>query len=178
MSFIAAPTLTTERLRLRAFRTDDFEDHAALWADPIVVQHISGTPASPSESWLSLMRGMGAWSMLGYGYWVVEDLHNDTFYGEVGIADYFRDMQPSIRGIPEAGWVLAPKAHGQGIATEAMRAVLTWADEHLDMPKTVCILDEDFMASKNVALKLGFKDALNTEFRGRPTLLMERVKAS
>ncbi|UZD89851.1 GNAT family N-acetyltransferase [Cognatishimia activa] len=178
MSFTVAPTLTTERLRLRAFRREDFDDHAALWAHPTVVEHITGEPATPSEAWLRLMRAMGTWSMLGYGYWVVEDRYDQTFLGEVGVADFYRDMEPSIRGIPEAGWVLAPEAHGRGIATEAMQAVLAWVDEHLDVGKTVCILDEGYSASKNVALKLGYKDVTLTRFAGKPTLLMERPRAS
>jgi ribosomal-protein-alanine N-acetyltransferase len=40
------PTLVTERLRLRAIRGSDFEDYAALYADPEVVRLI-GT----GETW-------------------------------------------------------------------------------------------------------------------------------
>jgi RimJ/RimL family protein N-acetyltransferase len=37
-------------------------------------------------------------------------------------------MQPSLGSAPEAGWVMAPRAHGKGYATEAVRAALAWAD--------------------------------------------------
>ncbi|MEW7001647.1 GNAT family N-acetyltransferase [Serratia ureilytica] len=45
-----APTLVTERLRLDAHRLDDFESLAALWADPLVVRYIGGTPRD-REDW-------------------------------------------------------------------------------------------------------------------------------
>jgi RimJ/RimL family protein N-acetyltransferase len=35
------PTLPTERLRLRALRGSDFENYAALYADPEVTRFIS-----------------------------------------------------------------------------------------------------------------------------------------
>jgi len=174
MTYVTAPTLTTDRLRLRAHRREDFERYAAMWAHPDVVARITGVPATRHESWLRLMRAMGMWSMLGYGYWVVESREDQTFLGELGLADFLREITPSIAGIPEAGWVLAPDAQGKGIATEAMRAVMSWADTHLDTPKTVCFLDADFEASKSVALKLGFREQTQTTFRGRPTLMMER----
>ncbi len=40
-------TLATERLRLRGIRGSDFEDYAALYADPEVV-HFIGTVPGPS----------------------------------------------------------------------------------------------------------------------------------
>lgn len=176
MTLTTAPTLITERLRLRAHRRDDFDAYATLWANPDVVQHITGTPATPHESWSRLMRGMGMWAMLGYGYWVVEDLQSKSFLGELGLADFLREIEPPIAGIPEAGWVLAPEAQGKGMATEAMRAVMAWADANLDVPRTVCFMDQGFDASRNVALKLGFKDHAVTTFRDRPTLMMERLR--
>ncbi len=44
-----APTLITERLRLDAHTLDDFDSLAALWADPLVVRYIGGTPARPGR---------------------------------------------------------------------------------------------------------------------------------
>lgn len=57
-----APTLVTERLRLDAHRLDDFESLAALWADPLVVRYIGGTPRDREDSWApdALRRPLGA----------------------------------------------------------------------------------------------------------------------
>ena len=60
--------------------------------------------------------------MLGFGYWVVEEKTSGKFAGEVGFADYKRDMQSSVKELPEmAAW-----AHGKGYATEAAKAALRW----------------------------------------------------
>lgn len=42
--------LETERLILRPHRVEDFPDVAALWADPVVVRHISGVQSTPEAS--------------------------------------------------------------------------------------------------------------------------------
>ncbi len=55
-----APTLITERLRLDAHTLDDFDSLAALWADPLVVRYIGGTPRDREDSW-RLMRYVGHW---------------------------------------------------------------------------------------------------------------------
>ena len=59
-------------------------------------------------------------------------------------------------GHVEAGWAFAPAAWGKGYATEAMRAVLTWADETLSLSEIRAIIDSSNAASMGVATKLGF----------------------
>jgi hypothetical protein len=42
--------------------------------------------------------------LLGFGYWVVEEkTSGGKFAGEVGFADYKRDMQSSVKELPEIG---------------------------------------------------------------------------
>ena len=166
-----APTLKTERLILRAHTAQDFEDCAALWADPDVIKHITANPSTRSESWSRLLRYAGHWALLGYGYWVVTD-HENTFLGEVGFADFQRDLTPKIH-TPEAGWVLATNAHGRSIATEAMSAAHQWLDpQH---PETCALFDPEHAVSHNVATKLGYTKSHTADFLGRPTLVMTRT---
>jgi len=77
-----------------------------------------------------LLRYAGHWALLGYGYWVAEEKSTGAFVGELGFADYKRDLQPALPEVPEAGWVLMPWAHGKGYATEAVRAIALWGDAH------------------------------------------------
>ncbi len=67
-----------------------------MWADPEVTRYIGGKPLTEEESWARLLRYVGHWSLLGFGYWVVEEKTTGNFIGEVGFADYKRDL-PSLR---------------------------------------------------------------------------------
>ncbi len=170
------PILETERLVLRGHRTDDFADSAAMWADPQVVAHISGTPSTAEQSWSRLLRYSGHWQHLGFGYWVVEAKADGAFIGEVGFADYRRDTMPSIDGMPEAGWALKTAAHGMGYATEAVAAMVDWADRNLASERTICLLDPTYSASINVARKAGYADGVIGTYGPLETLFMKRPR--
>lgn len=165
----------TPRLSLRRHALADFADSAAMWADPIVTRHIGGRPFSPEECWSRLLRYVGHWHVLGYGYWVIREKATGRFVGEVGFADFQREIDPPL-GAPEAGWALAPWAHGKGLATEALAAALRWADAHFAPPaKTVCIIDPPNLASVRVAEKCGYQRVRETIYKGEPTLVFERL---
>ena len=169
------PVLKTERLTLRGHVLDDFKKTAALWGDARVTRYISGRPSTPAESWSRLLNYAGLWAVLGFGYWLVEETESGRFVGEVGLADFKRDIKPGFDGAPEAGWVLSPAAQGKGYATEAMRAVLAWASTG-GTERCVCIIDPQNAASAKVADKCGFTPFAQTEFLGTPVILMERLK--
>lgn len=173
---MSAPVLETERLILRPHRVEDFDDLAAMWADPKVVEFITGKPSTASDSWSRLLRYIGHWQALGFGYWAVTDKETGAFLGEVGFADFKRDMTPSLGGVPEAGWVIATAAHGRGLATEAVARIHQWADAERDWPKTACIFDPDHTASHNVARKIGYEVSGEADFNCLPTLVMHRTK--
>jgi RimJ/RimL family protein N-acetyltransferase len=93
--------------------------------------------------------------------------------GDVGFAEHKRGMTPSIEGVPELGWVLAPSAAGRGYATEAALAALAWGDAR-GWSRTVCIIKPENAASIRVAEKCGFALQCKTDYKGKPTLLYER----
>jgi RimJ/RimL family protein N-acetyltransferase len=175
MAIDSAPPIDTARLTLRGHKAGDIDESAALWADPMVVRHIGGRPFSREESWTRLLRYAGHWALLGFGYWVVRERSSGRFVGEVGLADYRRDLVPAIEGTPEAGWVLAPWAHGQGFAGEALGAALAWIDGVFRAPRTVCIIDPSNAASLRVAARAGYRELVRTAYKGEPTILHERA---
>lgn len=171
------PELETERLKLRAHRVEDFIDCAAMWADPAVIRHIRAQPFTAEETWTRLLRFLGHWALLGFGYWAVEQKGTGEFLGEVGFADYKRDMKPSLDGIPEIGWVLAAHAHGKGYATEAVQAAIVWGDRHFGNLRTACIIAPENLASIRVAEKCGYKGWERTSYHDHPVLLFARESA-
>lgn len=167
-----APRLETERLILRATRADDFGPCAQLWGDERVTRHIGGTPSTPTESWARMLRFPGLWALLGYGYWTLEDKADDRFCGQVGFADFKRELTVDISGVPEAGWVLSPHVHGRGYASEAMTAALAWLDETIDAPRSCCLIDPENAASIRVAEKLGYGDPAKAVLSGKADTLV------
>jgi RimJ/RimL family protein N-acetyltransferase len=145
-----------------------------MWADPKVVQYVSGKPFSEEESWTRFLRYVGHWAVLGFGYWVAEEKATEAFVGEIGFADYKRDLQPSLKGIPEIGWVLASHAHGKGYATEAVRAVIAWGDTHFGPLRTACIIHPENLASIRVAIKCGYRKSEVTEYKGHSVMMFFR----
>jgi len=168
------PVLETERLKLRGHRLEDFVQCAAMWADPSVIRYIGGKPLTEEESWTRFLRYVGHWSLLGFGYWVAEEKGSGNFVGEIGFADYKRDLEPSLKGMPEIGWVLAAAAHGKGYATEAVGAVVEWGDARFQGAGTACIIAPDNLASIRVAQKCGYRQSQLATYKGHPTLIFVR----
>lgn len=169
------PVIQTERLILRAHTREDFPASSALWADAEVTRFIGGRPLSGEEVWARLLRYAGHWAWLGFGYWAMEEKASGAFVGEMGFADWKRDIEPSLRGIPELGWVLAARFRGRGLAREAVRAAMAWSDETLPGP-TTCIINPGNMASIRVAEKCGYKEALRTTYHERETIVYYRER--
>jgi RimJ/RimL family protein N-acetyltransferase len=168
------PALTTARLTLRGHRLDDFADCVRLWGDPLVTRYISARPFTEEEVWTRLLRYVGHWALLGFGYWMVRETATDRLIGEVGFAEHRRDMTPSVFGMPEIGWVLTPAAHGQGFATEAARAAIEWGDARFDRARTVCLIHPDNRPSLRVAEKAGYRQYDRTTYKDALTILLER----
>jgi len=171
------PELETPRLKLRKHGLGDLEECRAMWADPVVTRFIGGKPSSPQQTWARLLGYAGHWALLRFGYWAVQEKATGAFAGEVGFADFKRDIAPSMRDCPELGWAFATRVHGKGIATEAVRAALAWGDEHLDAPRTVCLIDPGNAASIRVAEKCGYSIFERSTFGGNPILFLARPRA-
>jgi RimJ/RimL family protein N-acetyltransferase len=172
-----APALATERLTLRGHTPADFDECAALWADPDVTRFVGGRPSTREETWARVLRYAGMWALLGFGYWVVRERQTGRFVGEVGLAEFRREITPPMDGAPEVGWALATWAHGRGYATEAVRAALAWSDAHLAAPRTVCMIDLGNDASVRVAEKCGFRPLGRATYKGQDELLFERPRS-
>jgi RimJ/RimL family protein N-acetyltransferase len=168
------PVLETERLRLRGHGLEDFPACLAMWSDPAVCRQLGRKPFTEEEAWTRFLRYVGHWALLGFGYWLVEEKSSGQFVGEVGFADYKRDMQSCAKELPEIGWVLATSAHGQGYATEAAKAALNWGDRHFPVGRTTCIISPQNLRSIRVAEKCGYRDLELTLYNGQPTIVFAR----
>ena len=105
---------------------------------------------------------------------MIKERETGDFVGELGFADYKRNIVPSIKGVPELGWALVSRAHGKGYGTEAVRAAVAWGEAHFGPARTVCIIHPENLASIRVAQKCGYKEYQRTIYKGHPTIIFDR----
>lgn len=154
MRDVAIPVIETERLRLRPFRAEDLDAHAAMLADPAVARHLgagpgAGRPRSREESWTQLATLIGQWTLRGYGCFAVEERAGGAFIGRAGILELAGWPEP------ELAYALAAPFWGRGYATEACRAILDWAWRTVPAERLVSYIRPGNTASERVAARLG-----------------------
>jgi RimJ/RimL family protein N-acetyltransferase len=171
------PTLTTARLELRPIAADDLDHLAGLYADPDVMRFIgSGRPRSREEAVGRLQAQLDHRRRHGFGFFMMRlrgepgasaTGDRSTFVGRCGL-QYLGDT-----GAVELGYTLARPFWGQGYATEAARACVSYAFEGLRLPRIVAIARPANAASRHVMEKLGMRLERETEWDGGPAVWYE-----
>lgn len=171
----SAPRLETERLILREFRKADLDDFASTMAEREVVRHLAIEPLSREDSLRRIFLAAGQWPIIGMGMWAVELKADGRMVGHLGFFDMEREMEPSLIGLPEMGWIFDPSVHGQGIALEACRAALDWADRELGPVDIPAIISTDNVPSMKLAEKLGFVREPDGFYKGEAIAIFRRA---
>lgn len=144
--------ITTDRLVLhRWVTTQHLDGLAAVNAEPAAVTYLNdGAPYTREESERQSDRFAGHWAAHGFGLCATE--LNGTIIGFVGVAHplWFPDYAHDV----EAGWRLHPSHWGHGYATEAARAVIASAWQHLELTRLISIIHPRNTPSIAVAQRL------------------------
>ncbi len=145
------PTLRTDRLVLRGWRTTDRDPFVAINADPAVMEHLQGPmPQEWTDGFLERIEA--CWAEHGWGLWAVEVVGVAPFIGYVGLwpAPFF----PGGGGV-EVGWRLAHEHWGNGYAPEAATAALEFGFESIGLDEIVSFTVPQNRASWRVMEKIG-----------------------
>jgi RimJ/RimL family protein N-acetyltransferase len=155
------PTVSTERLRLRAFQASDLDAYAAMQANPEVMRFlVDGRTHTRVEVWRIMAGSLGHWLLRGYGMWACEKADSGNFVGSVGI------FQPLDWPEPELAYSLDRPFWGQGFATEAATAARDWLFGHFPLARLASFIRPDNQASIRVAQRLGAVCEGTVELRG------------
>jgi len=161
---VAAPTIHTDRLVLRAWRDEDLDAYARMCSDPEVMRYIGdGNTLSREDAWRSMAMFTGHWALRGFGTWAVEVRDSETMVGRVGL------HRPVGWPGLEVGWALDRTVWGRGYATEAARVALEHAWNELDATRVISLINPENTRSIAVAHRLGEKFERTIDFRGRDT---------
>lgn len=169
-----APVVETERLRLCPWRKADFRTYFAILQHPEVHRHFGPEPMGLEECWRRLAASVGMWELLGFGNWAVTRKSDDKIVGMVGLFNAWRPLEPEFGEQPEMGWIFAHEVHGQGIASEACRAALDWAESTLEPTPIWAIIAPANDPSLRLAAKLGFDRVGDTLYHDDPTIILQR----
>ncbi|MDQ6899813.1 MAG: GNAT family N-acetyltransferase [Candidatus Dormibacteraeota bacterium] len=157
----AQPELRTQRLLLRRWRESDRLPFAALNADPVVMEHFPRT-LSRRESDASIDRIEANFASHGFGLWAAELLGSEVFIGFVGLS--LPTFDAHFRPAVEVGWRLARPHWGQGYATEAARAVVSFGFDQLKLGEIVSFTVPENIRSRRVMERLGMTHDPHEDF--------------
>ena len=167
--------IETERLALRVWDAGDLPAYFHIFNAPSTCRFLGRGPMTSDEAWTRLLRNIGHWALAGYGIFAVEEKASGRMVGEVGLGDFQRRLGPEFDSCPEARWIIADWAQGQGYATEAAQAALDWIESRFGAERTVCVIHSANRDSLGVARKLGYVPFAERSYRGHPAVLHERM---
>jgi len=142
--------------------------------DPEVMRHLGATALGREEATRRMTLFAGFWALQGRGMWCVALRSGGPIIGHVGLFDLRREMQPSIEGMPEMGWIFDRSVHGQGIAYEASKAALAWHDEAFGKVEIPAIIAPANEGSMRLAERLGFHRDADATYKDEPIALFRR----
>lgn len=155
--------IETERLILRNFRLEDFEELAPIMADPKGMKFSrTGNVLSVSETQDKITGFIASYKKHGFGKWAVIFKEHRRLIGYCGIAV----EQVDNKDEKEIGYRLDSKYWNQGLATEAAAATIQYGFETFHFPYILGIADRENKASIRVLKKLGMIYQRKTIFYG------------
>lgn len=129
-------SLTTKRLILRQWKSDDHAFFAELNSCKEVMQYFPNTLNEVESTNLALKLAQLI-SDRGWGIWAVEDKKSNKFIGFVGLHNSPEELK--ISPATEIGWRLSKQFWGKGYATEAAEKVLEFAFNNLNVASIVSL---------------------------------------
>ncbi|HXG80685.1 MAG TPA: GNAT family N-acetyltransferase [Sphingomicrobium sp.] len=160
---------------MRPFRKQDFRPYHTILQHPEVHKHFGPTPMGEEECWRRVAAAAGMWELLGFGGWAVERLADGKLVGTVSLFNAWRAIEPMFGEEPEMGWIFSHEVHGQGMAGEACRAVIQWAEANIQPTDIWAIISPANEPSLKLAAKLGFKRVGDTLYNDDPTVVLKRL---
>lgn len=163
INFHPFKNLETERLLLRRVSNDDVNEILELRGNPETMKYIPRPLATNKDEALAHIKMINDKIEANEGInWAITIKGNSKLIGVIG---HYR-IQPENHRC-EIGYMILPQYNGQGIVTEAVKVVLEYGFDDLQMHSIEGVIDPNNIASERVLLKNGFaKEAhiLENEF--------------
>lgn len=157
---------STERLLAERMAEEHFDDLVLLWQDPRVMATLGGV-RTEQLSREELGQALDQWTVYGFGNWVLREKTSGEFVGNCGLRCLELDGWPEV----DLGYALRVEFWGQGLATEAAKAVVSLGFGKLGMEDMIAIALPNNIASRRVMEKSGFQYERDTVYKDLPHVL-------
>jgi RimJ/RimL family protein N-acetyltransferase len=153
--------LTTDRLRLRAYRETDAEAHLPIYSREDVSRFLLQDPWTAEVAETEIAKRLprtGLETESRALALVIETADGlDSLEGSRVIGDIAIWLEDGSDEKAEIGWILDPAAGGHGFATEAAIAMLNVAFDHYRLHRVFAQLDSRNTASAKLATRVGMR---------------------
>lgn len=146
--------IETDRLVLRRMQDSDLQAYVALDNQPGHCQYLSRSPCSEEQAgeFIAVARDLPLGTQGRYLHLAVEVAATRMMIGTVCIKV---DSEPHHQG--DVGWFLRSDQRGQGLATEASRALLTFSFDALHLHRITAHCDVMNTRSRAMMERLGMR---------------------
>ena len=146
----AAFLFETPRLRCRRWTADDVDAVYALYSDPQAVRWVGDGPRSTPEAcrtWMDVTARN--YAQRGYGMFALEARDSGRLVGFCGL------VHPGGQPEPEIKYAFLPAVWGQGLAGEAVPALLAYGARVHGLQRIVATVAPENVVSQKVLTRAG-----------------------
>ena len=145
--------LETARLLLRPLTLDDLDALAALYADSDIRRYFPDGTQTYEQTKEEIEWIIDVYyGKYGYGLWATIYKETGAFIGRCGLIPWKSD---DGKLDIEVAYLLDKPYWGRGLATEAALAIRDYGFEQLGLPRLICMMYPDNVASVRIAEKMG-----------------------
>ena len=144
--------IETERLILREYTWDDFNDLYEILSCPITMSYYPKPyDEEGTKRWINWC--LNSYKNEGFGLWAVCLKNSNKFIGDCGLSIQNIDGEK----LPEIGYHINKNYWKKGYAKEAANAVKKWTFENTKYEKLYSYMNKENVASYKTAESIGMK---------------------
>ena len=152
INFNPFPDLSTDRLFLRQLNNNDVHEVLELRGNAETMKFIPRPLAKTADDALAHIKIINDKIDANEGInWAICKKDNPKFIGLLGL---YKIHKESFRA--EIGYMILPEFNNQGIATEAIQAVINYGFDVMNLHSIEGVIDPANIASEKVLIKNGF----------------------
>ena len=153
INILPFPNLQSERLSFREINENDIPEVMELRGNAETMKFIPRPLVTNAEEALAHITTILSKKEEGDAInWVITEKGNDSLIGIIG---FFRTQHENFRS--ELGYMVLPQHHNKGYVTEAIKTILNYGFNTLNLHSVNAIIDPNNFASARVLEKNNFR---------------------